>query len=48
MTAAKAFVALVTAFLGLLALREVVLNPFFEATLLGLVAAATVYVTPNR
>lgn len=48
MTAAKAFVAAVTAFLGLLAMREVALNPFFEATLLACIAAATVYITPNR
>lgn len=45
--AAKAIVAAITAFLGFVAAKEVGLDPFVEAGLLALVAALTVYVTPN-
>lgn len=44
---AKAIVGGLTAFLGLLVAREVPINPFLEASLVGAIAFFGVYVTPN-
>ena len=47
MTAAKAYVAAVTAFLGFIAAKQVELVWYAEALLLASIAAVTVYLTPN-
>lgn len=44
---AKAIVAFITAFLGLLVAREATLDPYLEGALLGVVAGLTVYIVPN-
>lgn len=48
MIVAKAIVGAITAFLGLLVAREVAIDPYIEAALVGVVAFLTVYAIPNR
>lgn len=48
MTAAKAFTAAVTAFLGFAASKGIELPWSVEGTLIAAVAAVAVYVVPNR